>query len=94
MIARQCEGMESCLTQGCQVVRIGAGCRYIAIEFDTPSRMGHFQMTHRQIDAMQPRRDTAQPILRTRLVEHDITGKSKVQKVHGQLNNTTIIKML
>jgi hypothetical protein len=82
MVSRQRNGIEAGALERRQMRRVSTGGGHVAAHLRTVLRMRDLQMAYGDVGRRGYRRNAAQPIIRLRLVQNQITGKYEVKGCH------------
>ena len=84
VIPCECDGVETRALQRGQIRRVRARRRHVAVQFGASTGVRNFEMADCDVRRRGERRNTAQPMVRTRLIEYQVTGKYEVERSHSE----------
>jgi hypothetical protein len=78
------DGVETRALERGQIRRVRAWRRHVAVQFGASTGVRNFEMADCDVRRRGERRNTAQPMVRTRLIEYQVTGKYEVERSHSE----------
>jgi hypothetical protein len=67
-----------------QIRRVRTRRRHVPVQFCASTGVRNFQMTDCDIRRRSERRNAAQPMVRMRLIQHQVTGEYEVERCHSE----------